>query len=133
MYDHKTSSMDVVYDVGYKPTKIGDKCETTGSQLRPHVVWFGEMPNNVEESYKAIGECDILLIIGTTLFIEYTTHMLGHTRIPHNPNMGKSAVFFIDPKPTTILDHRIKDIHYIKEPATVGMREFVDGLNELVG
>jgi NAD-dependent deacetylase len=133
MYMDETSTMDTIYDVGYKPTEIGDKCETTGSQLRPHIVWFGEMPNNVEESYKAIGECDILLIIGTTLFIEYTTRMLGFCRVLSNPNMGKSEVFFIDPEPTTILDHRIKDINYIKEPATVGVKKFVDGLSELVG
>jgi NAD-dependent deacetylase len=132
MYDHKTSPMDTVYDIGYKPTMIGDKCETTGSQLRPHVVWFGEMPNNVEESYKAIGECDILLIIGTTLFIEYTTAMLGYARVISNNKMGKAEVFFIDPDPTSILDYRIPDINYIKEPATVGMKQFVDGLNELV-
>jgi len=129
MYDHKSSSMDTVYDIGYKPTEIGDKCEITGSQLRPHVVWFGEYPENVRESYDAIGECDILLIIGTTLFIEYTTQMLGHSR-----KEGRTTeVFFIDPEPTTILDHRVKDINYIKEPATIGMKKFVDDLNELVG
>ncbi len=133
MYDHKTSPMDTIYDIGYKPIEIGDKCEMTGSQLRPHVVWFGEMPNNVEESYKVISECDVLIIIGTTLFINYTTRMLGFCRVPSNPNMGKAEVFFIDPDPTTILDHRVKDINYIKEPATVGIKKFVDGLNELVG
>tara|TARA_R110000803_G_scaffold13218_3_gene37292 strand:+ start:8098 stop:8844 length:747 start_codon:yes stop_codon:yes gene_type:complete len=122
----------LTYNCGYEPTVIGQKCEM-GSQLRPHVVWFGEYPNNVIEAYEAIGECDTLLIIGTTLFIEYTTQMLGSVRIPHNKNMGKAEVFFIDPNPTTILDHRVKDINYIKEPATVGMKKFVDGLNELVG
>ena len=132
MYDHKTSSMDTIYDVGYKPTEIGDKCEVTGSQLRPHVVWFGEMPNNVIESYKSIEECDILLIIGTTLFISYTTQMLGIVRDKFNANKGKAEVFFIDPEPTDILDHRIKDINYIKEPATVGVKTFVEGLNDLV-
>lgn len=132
-YNNNSSLSDTIYDIGYKPINIGDKCETTGSQLRPHVVWFGEMPNNVEESYKAIGECDILLIIGTTLFIEYTTHLLGFCRVLSNPNGGECGVFFIDPEPTTILDYRVKDINYIKEPATVGMKKFIENLGELVG
>jgi NAD-dependent deacetylase len=123
------SSLDptLVYDVGYKPTEIGDKCDK-GSQLRPHVVWFGEYPNNVTEAYEALGECDVLLIVGTTLFIEYTTTMLGSCRILHNKNMGRAEVFFVDPNPPTILDHRIKGIEYIKEPATTGIKTFKDGL-----
>jgi NAD-dependent deacetylase len=127
------SSLDpkMTYDCGYEPTEIGQKCER-GSQLRPHVVWFGEYPNNVIEAYEALGECDVLLIIGTTLFIEYTTQMLGSVRLSHNKNMGKAEVFFVDPNPPRILNHRVKDINYIEEPATVGVKKFVDGLNELV-
>jgi NAD-dependent deacetylase len=128
------SSLDpnLVYNVGYEPTKIGDVCDK-GSQLRPHIVWFEEFPHGVPEAYSAIGECDVLLIIGTTLFIEYTTHMLGSVRGLHNPNMGKAEVFFVDPNPPKILDYRVKDINYIEEPATIGVKKFVDGLNELVG
>jgi len=128
------SSLDnkLVYHVGYEPTKIGDKCDK-GSQLRPHVVWFGEYPNNIHEAYDVISECDVLLIIGTTLFIEYTTQMLGSVRSLHNSNMGVADVYFIDPNPTTILDHRVKNIKYIKESATVGVKKFIEELNELVG
>ena len=127
------SSMDpnLVYSVGYEPTQIGEKCDK-GSQLRPHIVWFGEFPFGVMEAYEAISECDVLLIVGTTLFIEYTTHMLGSSRNPLNPNNGKVEVFFVDPNPPKILDYRVKGINYIEEPATVGVKKFVDGLNELV-
>lgn len=128
------SSLDpnLVYHKGYEPTQIGEKCDK-GSQLRPHVVWFGEFPNNVIESQQALMECDVLLIVGTTLFIEYTTRLLGTCRDKHNPNMGKAEVFFVDPNPPRILDYRVPDINYIEEPATVGVKKFVDGLNELVG
>ena len=116
--------------VGYKPINVGDKCPETGSQLRPHVVWFGEMPQNIEQTYKALGEADILLIIGTTLFIEYSTSMLGHTQRRDNPNGGNCKTYFIDPDPTTILDYRIPGITYIKEPATVGVGKFIELINE---
>lgn len=124
------SSLDnkLVYHVGYKPTEIGEKCDK-GSQLRPHVVWFGEYPNNILESVEELKDCDVLLIIGTTLFIEYTTSLLGSVR----DKRKDTKVYFIDPNPTTILDHRVKGIEYIKEPATVGVKKFVEELNELVG
>jgi NAD-dependent SIR2 family protein deacetylase len=36
-----TKNENLVYDIGYQPIRLGDTCEE-GSQLRPHVVWFGE-------------------------------------------------------------------------------------------
>ncbi|WP_298723154.1 Sir2 family NAD+-dependent deacetylase [uncultured Ferrovibrio sp.] len=40
-------------------------CGTSGS-LRPHVVWFGEMPLHMEEIYAALENCDLFLSIGTS-------------------------------------------------------------------
>lgn len=40
--DHKTSPLDNIIDIGYNDINLGDKCPVTGSQLRPHIVWFGE-------------------------------------------------------------------------------------------
>lgn len=40
-------------------------CATTG-ELRPHVVWFGEMPLYMEEIYAALESCDLFLSIGTS-------------------------------------------------------------------
>lgn len=34
--------------------------------LRPHIVWFGEMPLHMDEIYKALHRCDIFLAIGTS-------------------------------------------------------------------
>ncbi|NIF20331.1 Sir2 family NAD+-dependent deacetylase [Candidatus Pantoea multigeneris] len=36
------------------------------SVLRPHVVWFGEMPLGMEEIYQALNEADIFIAIGTS-------------------------------------------------------------------
>lgn len=40
-------------------------CATTG-ELRPHVVWFGEMPLHMEEIYSALEACDLFVSIGTS-------------------------------------------------------------------
>lgn len=34
--------------------------------LRPHIVWFGEIPFEMERIEKALAECDIFLSIGTS-------------------------------------------------------------------
>ncbi|MFM7180927.1 MAG: NAD-dependent deacylase [Verrucomicrobiales bacterium] len=40
-------------------------CSATGS-LRPHVVWFGEMPLFLDEISEALARCDYFLSIGTS-------------------------------------------------------------------
>jgi NAD-dependent deacetylase len=40
-------------------------CNETG-RLRPHIVWFGEMPLFMDEIGEAIAECDLFLSIGTS-------------------------------------------------------------------
>ena len=44
-----STNQDTIRDIGYGDINIGDKCKY-GSQVRPHIVWFEEMPFNVEES-----------------------------------------------------------------------------------
>lgn len=36
------------------------------SRLRPHVVWFGEMPLQMEEIYQALQQADLFIAIGTS-------------------------------------------------------------------
>jgi NAD-dependent deacetylase len=40
-------------------------CDAPG-RLRPHVVWFGEMPFEMERIFTALGDCDLFLSIGTS-------------------------------------------------------------------
>lgn len=57
---------ELVYTIGYSEIKIGDLCEK-GSQLRPHIVWFGEEVPLMQDAAQIIEQADILLIIGTSL------------------------------------------------------------------
>jgi NAD-dependent deacetylase len=43
-------------------------CPTCGrsGQLRPHVVWFGEMPLEIERIYAALDACDLFMSVGTS-------------------------------------------------------------------
>jgi NAD-dependent deacetylase len=44
------------------------ECQSCGSLLRPHVVWFGEMlePQVLNSAYDAISDCDLMIVIGTS-------------------------------------------------------------------
>jgi len=61
-----TADPALVYDIGTGLLNPGDLCEK-GSQLRPHVVWFGEQVFHTEEACEAIAGCDILIVAGTSL------------------------------------------------------------------
>ncbi len=45
--------------------QVCECCNTTGF-LRPHVVWFGEMPLYMQQIEKALTECDLFVSIGTS-------------------------------------------------------------------
>lgn len=40
-------------------------CQQAGN-LRPHIVWFGEMPLYMDEIYQALAQCDLFVAIGTS-------------------------------------------------------------------
>jgi len=42
------------------------RCCRTPGNLRPHIVWFGEMPFHMYEINKALAECDLFVAIGTS-------------------------------------------------------------------
>ncbi len=64
------SSQDesLVYDMDGWEIKWGDCCEK-GSQLRPHVVWFGEMVPMMEVAVREAISADIFIVVGTSLLV----------------------------------------------------------------
>ncbi len=47
------------------PLSVCSCCQQTGN-LRPHVVWFGEMPLYMDKIYLALETCDLFMAIGTS-------------------------------------------------------------------
>lgn len=67
---------------------VGDRCACCGREgtLRPHVVWFGEMPLEMERIYDALEVCDLFISIGTSGnvypaagFVQVARHSGAHT------------------------------------------------------
>ncbi|TGN40101.1 SIR2 family NAD-dependent protein deacylase [Marinobacter confluentis] len=75
----KARSLDhpeLIYDIGYADINPGDTCDR-GSQLRPHVVWFGEEVPMLDAAAELVRTADHLLIVGTSLQV-YPAASLAH-------------------------------------------------------
>ena len=114
IYD-KTGSEAEVIDVGYEAVHLGDKAPN-GSQLRPHIVFFGEAVPKIEKAIDVVEACDILLIVGTSLQVYPAAGLYRYARhgVP---------IYIIDPKPVPVYDPRLT---HIQEVATRGMEKFME-------
>lgn len=121
-YDGKCSILDenTIRDIGYDSIEIGDMCTYSGSQLRPHIVWFDETPFNVDIAKKRIESADVLIIIGTSLSITYTVKLLLNVK-------SSAKIFYVDPDPALSL-HRDKEVTYITKKASEGIVQVYDAL-----
>ena len=41
-------------------------CERCGSAVRPHIVWFGEIPLDMDRIYRELAHSTVLLVVGTS-------------------------------------------------------------------
>ena len=114
VYD-RTWSEKEVFDIGYDPIHLGDKAPN-GSQLRPHIVWFGEAVPKIEKAMDIVSGCDVMLIVGSSLSV-YPAAGLYRYAPPSAP------IYLIDPQDVQVWEKRI--VH-IREKATVGMKKFIE-------
>ncbi|MFD2035949.1 NAD-dependent deacetylase [Belliella marina] len=63
-----TVDPSLVYEMDGWEIKIGDKCEK-GSQLRPFIVWFGEMVPMIEPAIDIVSQADLFAVIGTSMLV----------------------------------------------------------------
>lgn len=55
-----------VMRIDYAPIALGDRAPD-GSQLRPHIVWFGEAVPAMNEAVDEMADADAVVVIGTSL------------------------------------------------------------------
>jgi NAD-dependent deacetylase len=66
MKSRSTANPDLIYPIMGDELNPGDVCEL-GSQLRPHIVWFGEMVPAMDSAIDIASQADIFIVIGTSL------------------------------------------------------------------
>lgn len=91
---------------------VGD-CNAKGIQLRPHIVWFGEMVPEMEKAIKLTAEADIFLIIGTSMQVYPAAGLINY--VPPS-----CEVFVIDPN---LENMYAKYENFFKTSATEGIKK----------
>lgn len=93
-----------------------------GHQLRPHIVWFGELVPAIQQAIPIVNAADILLVIGTSLNVYPAAGLMNYT------STG-TPVYVIDPgEPDGI---GLLDVTFINKSATEGIRDFITMIREL--
>ncbi|WP_413533613.1 SIR2 family NAD-dependent protein deacylase [Empedobacter brevis] len=91
--------------------KIGDLAKD-GNQLRPHIVWFGEMVPEIENAIDEVLTADILVIIGTSMQVYPAASLKDYAK----PNV---PIIYVDPSET----YTNSSITHIKKKATESIEE----------
>ena len=100
---------------------IGEKCPR-GSQLRPHVVFFGENVLRYKEAEIATKSADFLVVIGTSLDVFPAANLVNLSR-------ESARKFLIDPTPPDVIGDSWT---IFAEPATAGVAVLTAQLRKLV-
>ncbi len=113
-----TIDPNLVYELDHWELKPGDKCEK-GSQLRPHIVWFGEAVPMIGPAAEIASTADIFIVIGTSMVVYPAAGLISYAK--HD-----ISKYYIDPKASHVTG--ISNLTVIKEKAGEGVPKLVQSL-----
>lgn len=106
---------------------IGDKC-VEGSQLRPHIVWFGEVLDSGDLQYakNKADDADICIVVGTSMQVAPANtipFLTGHNTL----------IYYVDPSDVEfeVSERRKPFFKHINESASTGMLKVQEDLNKI--
>lgn len=117
-----TAHPGLIYTLDHWELKMGDLCEK-GSQLRPHIVWFGEEVPNMVKAVPMVVGADIVVVIGTSLTVYPAAGLVNYTH-PEIP------LFVVDPGLPAVGN---PDATFIGEKASRGVAILTELLMEFAG
>lgn len=113
-----TLDENLIYPIKGHELNTGDKCER-GSQLRPHVVWFGEAVPMMEPAIIETQAADIFMVVGTSLLV-YPAAGLLNMAPAHIPK------YIIDPKLPDVFHS--PNLFLYEEMASTGLAKVANAL-----
>ena len=105
-----TADPSGVYEIEGAELNLGDLCPL-GSQLRPHIVWFGEDVPMIEPAVEIVRKADVVIIVGTSMQVYPAAGLINYVR-PDVP------IHLIDPNPPEI---SISNLHIHSMGAVEGL------------
>ena len=113
-----TVDENLVYTLDGWELRKGDLCEK-GSQLRPHIVWFGEAVPMIEPAIEISSEADIFIVIGTSLNVYPAASLVYYIR-------KNIPVYLIDPHAEMLSG--VNNLTVFRETAGMGVPKLVKEL-----
>nr|WP_297788290.1 NAD-dependent deacylase [uncultured Allomuricauda sp.] len=114
------STVDEDHVLDWKKDLVLGDTDDKGNQLRPHIVWFGEMVPMLETAAQITQQAEILIIVGTSMQV-YPAASLIHYASKQAP------IYFVDPKPN-IRSTDFDNLTVIPKTAAEGVPELVKEL-----
>ncbi|WP_431121704.1 SIR2 family NAD-dependent protein deacylase [Flagellimonas flava] len=87
------STADENYVLDWKKDLVLGDLDDNGNQLRPHIVWFGEMVPMLQTAVEITVQADILIVIGTSMQVYPAASLINYVA-------RDTPIYFIDPKPS---------------------------------
>lgn len=115
-----TTDPSLIYNIEGWELKLGDKC-VRGSQLRPHVVWFGEPVDHILPAMDIAAKADVFMVIGTSLVVYPAAGLIDYVD-------AKAKKFLIDPNARQFDD--VPNLTVIREKAGIAVPRLVERLME---
>jgi NAD-dependent deacetylase len=106
-----TADESLVYPIKGWQLNIGDICEK-GSQLRPNIVWFGEMVPMMEVAAREASQADIFIVVGTSMLVYPAAGLVDYVRY-------EAVKYVVDPKLPEMA--HIPNVISIQDKASTGM------------
>lgn len=94
---------------------LGHFCENN-HQLRPHIVWFGEMVPMIEVAAEVVEKADAVIIVGTSMQVYPAAGLVQYAKTD-------AHIYFVDPKPSISESRRIT---IFAENASIGIPKVVE-------
>ncbi len=117
-----TVDPNLVYD-WKKDITSDNKCEK-GSQLRPHIVWFGEAVPLIETAAVLVRQADIIIIVGSSMQVYPAAGLVGLS-------LPGAHIYYVDPKPATNYElEQANNVTIIAEKGSIGIPALVKQLLE---
>jgi NAD-dependent deacetylase len=110
----------LITDIGNKQILLGDLA-TDGQQLRPYIVWFGEMVPMIEPAIELSMEADFFVVIGTSMQVYPAASLIQYVPLD-------SPKYIIDPKKIDGIENNYRNLRFIQQTATQGVPELIEQL-----
>ncbi len=107
---------DLIVEVGNRDINLGDLAPD-GTQLRPHIVWFGEAVPNIEPAAELCSQADIFIVVGTSMVVYPAAGLIHY--VPR-----QAECYVVDPKAVSVS----RKVEFITDVATRGVKQLVDRL-----